>query len=329
MQDDLLFMSNRRDSVFELYRMAADGSGVQRVFKEHREANGMSWSPDGSKVLYTATPKGGQLNVFVTSLVDGQTQQLTHDDLPSSEPTWSPDGKTIAFVSSRSNARRIYLMDADGQHQRRLTSSAVDDEIAPRFSPDGTKLAYLASGEGVKAPPRLSVADLSSGKTRVISDSPERAIDASPTWSPDGKQILFTMIKGQTNHVFVMAVDGTGRKQLTGSFQVNTQPQWSPDGRYILYQSLLPESARLSVFVMNADGSRPRKLYGSGNNVMDARWSSDGQRVFYTEQLPSGAKVFSMDVAGQNIRRLSGNEGSDFNIQVCCDRSSAHALGTQ
>lgn len=322
--DDLLFVSNRQGSVFELYRMAADGGPAQRVVPERGEAGEMSWSPDGSKVLYTAARAGAQLNIFVSSVDKPSTQQLTHDALPSTEPTWSPDGKTIAFVSSRDGSRRIYLMDADGGHQRRLTDALNDDEFTPRFSPDGSKLVYIA-GNSRLISPRIAMADLVSGKSSIVSDYPERAIESAPAWSPDGTRLLFTLIKGQTSHLFVMAADGRGRTQLTPPESVrNGQPAWSPDGRRILYLSVSAETARRNLLLMNADGSEQRKLYASDNDVMDAHWSTDGQRIFYVEQLASGGKIFSTDLAGRNIRRLSGSEGFDLNIQVCCSRPSAH-----
>jgi len=321
--DELLFMSNRGNSTFELYRMKADGSGVQRVLPDRGESGEMSWSPDGRKVLFTAARGGKQLGVYVTSLVDGKTQLLTDDANASNSPVWSPDGSTIAFVSSRDRSRRIYLMDADGQHQRRLTASNTDDEISPQFSPDGRQVAYVASNATTLAP-RVAVADLRSGQSRLISQYDKRAIEAEPRWSPDGSQLLFLLIEGQTTHVIAMAPDGSGRKRMTPADNArNTQPQWSPDGRHILYQSISTETGRLSLHLMKADGSQPRKVYGSANNVMDARWSSDGQRIFFIEQTATGGKVLSTDLAGQDVRRLSGEEGFDLNLQVCCSRLAA------
>jgi len=318
--DELLFMSNRSGSVFELYRMQADGSGVQRVLPERGESSEMSWSPDGSKVLFTAARGGRQLNVFVTSLADGKTTQLTNDPSPSTSPVWSADGRTIAFVSSRDRSRRIYLMDADGQHQRRLTSSAADDEYAPQFSPDGSRVAYVASNLATIAP-RVAVADLRTGQSRIVSNYDKRAIESEPRWAPDGSQLLYLLVEGQTTHVMAMAPDGSGRKRLTPADSTrNAQPQWSPDGRHILYQSVSPENGRLGLQLMKSDGSEVRKLYGSVNNVLDARWSSDGQRIFFIEQLAGGGKVLSTDLAGKDIRRISGDEGFDMNLQVCCSR---------
>ena len=326
--DELLFMTNRSGSVFELYRMRADGSGVQRVLPERGESSEMSWSPDGSKVLFTAARAGKQLNVFVTTLTDGKTVQLTDDASPSTSPVWSADGRTIACVSSRDRSRRIYLMDADGQRQRRLTSNA-DDEYAPQFSPDGQRVAYVASNMASIAP-RVAVADLRTGLARIVSSYDKRAIESEPRWSPDGAQLLYLLVEGQTTHVMAMAPDGAQRKRLTPADSTrNAQPQWSPDGRHILYQSVSPTNGRLSLQLMKADGSEVRKLYGNDNNVLDARWSSDGQRIFFIEQLAGGGKVLSTDLAGKDIRRISGDEGFDMNLQVCCSRMPTRMASRQ
>ena len=317
-RDDLLFMSNRTGSVFELWRMAAEGGPAQRVLAERGEASDMSWSPDGRQVLFTAARNGGQLNIYVAAVGDTQGRQLTHDRLPNTEPAWSPDGKTIAFVSSRDNARRIYLMAADGSNQRRLTDAAADDEVSPRFSPDGKWLAYVV-GQIQTLSQRVALADLGTGKSRVISNPDERSIESAPVWGPDSRRLLFTLVKGQTSHVMVIATDGSERRQLTTATNPrNGQPQWSSDGQRVLFLSVSAESARQGLYVMHADGTSLMPLRATGNDVMDARWSSDGRRIFFVEHTPNGGKIFSMDASGGTVRRLSGNEGFDVNVQVCC-----------
>ena len=322
-QDDLLFTSNRNASVFELWRMSAEGAQPHRVLAEQGEAGEMSWSPDGHQVLYTASRSGGLLNIYVAALGADKGRQLTHDSLPSTQPVWSPDGQTIAFVSMRDGSRRIHLMDADGSRQRRLTAAAQDDEYGPRFSPDGRLLAYVASNLKTRSP-RVAMADLRTGQSRIVSAAEDGPLEAAPDWAPDSRQLLFTVVRGQSSHVFAMAADGAGRRQLTAQNQPrNGQPQWSPDGRRILYLSVVDDSGRQGLFLMNTDGSQPVKLHATANDVMDARWASDGQRIFFTEQLPSGGKLFSIDAGGGEVRRLSGNEGFDLNVQVCCGRPAS------
>lgn len=320
--DELLITSNRNGSVFEVYRMSADGRRVARLVPERGEAGEMSWSPDGSQVLYTASRPGQAQNVFVASALDGSTRQLTRDSLPCAEPTWSPDGRTIAFSSSRDGARRLYLMDADGGHVRRLTTATDDDERGPRFSPDGTQIAYIASRDGFVAP-RIAVADLRTGKSAIVSTYSERAMESPPSWSPDGRSLLFTVIKGSNASIFTMNADGSGRRLLRQAEERDALPQWSPDGRQVMYLSISRDTRHQGLHVMNADGTAARRLVGSPSfDVLDARWSSDGQRIYFVQQIAAGGKVFSTDLSGQDIRRLSGDEGFDLGLDVCCSRAA-------
>lgn len=312
--DELLFLSNRSGNVFELYRMNASGQRVQRVLPERGEAGEMSWSPDGRKVLYSKALAGQMLNIFVTDLATGVTTQLTRDDLPSTSPVWSPDGGTIAFVSSRGGARKVYLMDADGGRQRRLTDSVGNDEIAPRFSPRGDKVAYLASN--LETLPKVAVADLKAGTSGIVSTNKERVIETPPQWSPDGARLLFSQIKSTTAQLFSMAADGSARKALSSADGRHGQAQWSSDGKRILFISIPAGSARQQLQVMNADGSGLQVLRSAGNDMLDARWSADDGQVFFVEQLPAGGKIFSLEMSSGAIRRLSGDEGFDVGIQV-------------
>lgn len=325
--DDLLFMSNRGDSVYAFYRMGADGSRVQRVLPERDRTEAMSWSPDGQSVVYAAKRKGQHQRIYVTSLVDGSTRQLTDDPMPSMEPAWSPDGRTIAFVSMRGQSRQIYLIDSDGRNERRLTTAANDDELAPQFSPDGRQVAYLAS-ESTTAP-RVHVADLRTGSTRMVSQSPQRRIEAAASWSPDGQHLLFSQKQGDGAQIVVMRADGSDRRLLSPPTAMSGQAQWSPDGQRILYLGVHADGTRQALYLVNLDGSGTRKVYGGEHDVMEARWSSEGRRIYFVEHLPTGGQIHAIDADGRDVRRLSRSEGFDVNIQVCCSKPAPQRVSAR
>jgi Tol biopolymer transport system component len=145
----ILFNSNR-DGSHEVYVMNPDGSGQTRVSSiagPNKDDSDPSWSPDGKKIVFisdrcvwTMKPDGTEL----TQLTTPPTESLCLE----STPVYSPDGAKIAYVSNRDGDYEIYVMNADGTGQTRLTSNTVSD-VSPTWSPDGTRIAFVEDGNVV------------------------------------------------------------------------------------------------------------------------------------------------------------------------------------
>src|SRR5262245_45190908 len=70
--------------------------------------------------------------------------QLTYNLDSDTSPTWSPDGQRIAFTSYRDGNSEIYVMDANGSNQVRVTETENDHEYNPLWSPDGSHIMFYA-----------------------------------------------------------------------------------------------------------------------------------------------------------------------------------------
>src|SRR5262249_17792051 len=93
-------------------------------------------------------------------------------------PSWSPGGREIAFASTRDGNNNVYVMNADGSNQSRLTTNAADDWY-PSWSPDGSKLAFTSNRDGNTETYVMNTDG--SGQTRVTFNG---AIDGAPNWQP-------------------------------------------------------------------------------------------------------------------------------------------------
>jgi TolB protein len=89
-------------------------------------------------------------------------------------------------------------------------------------------------------------------------------VDGSPSWSPDGKKLLFSRVDGEElvagsvgAEIFVMNPDGSAKRRLTDNPADDDQPEWTPDGRICFVRS---SNGSERVMVMNADGSGQRPL---------------------------------------------------------------------
>ncbi|WP_367279638.1 hypothetical protein [Ulvibacterium sp.] len=96
-----------------------------------------SWSPDGKKVIFDSNTKPGQppANITVISIDGSGLKNLSNSEGYNEFGAWSPDGKKITFVSDRDGNNEIYIMNADGTQQIRLTNNSFDDTI-PSWSPE-------------------------------------------------------------------------------------------------------------------------------------------------------------------------------------------------
>src|SRR5262249_34830239 len=136
---------------------------------------------------------------------------LTHDPARDIHPYWSPDGGQLLFNSTRDADRlQIYEMSIDGSHVRRLVESPDDDSCA-RIAPAGDRFVYLANLAIGQDDVMLRKRDGSD----PIDLTHDRAPDGWPTWTPDGRRIVYSSAPNGHFRLFAMAADGSHAKQLS------------------------------------------------------------------------------------------------------------------
>ena len=141
----LVFVSNRSNPEFDVFRMNADGSGVDQLTRGG--ANGVPQvSPDGQNVAY----QNGR-DIYILNLRTRQTRRLTYEPMNGMHPTWSPDGTELAFTTFRNGRSEIFTMKADGSEQRLLVQTPAGDAIEPRWSPNGEYIAFVNATGGAEA----------------------------------------------------------------------------------------------------------------------------------------------------------------------------------
>ena len=174
----------------------------------------------------------------------------------------------IAFTSTRDGNEEIYVMDADGRNQVRLTDNPAED-YDPAWSPDGRKIAFVSNRD--RGVDRIYVMD-SDGRNLMLLT--KESGGTGPSWSPDGLRIVFSRNKGG-RHICVMDADG-GNQNLLTHVGFNTLPAWSPDGKRIAFVS-----HNNSIIVMDEDGTNQERLVGEDLPWGYPSWSPDGLRIAY------------------------------------------------
>jgi len=209
---------------------------------------------------------------------------------------------SIAFSSDRDGSKEIYLMDADGRNQRRITGHK-SISMSPAWSPQGDTLAYVSFFDGG---PSIYAVDLQSGQKRpLIADG---RLNISPAYSPDGRQIAFARSLAGNTEIFVCDADGKNLRQLTHSPGIDTDPAWSPSGREIAFTS--NRSGNPNIYVMDAEGTNVRRVTFSGDYNDGAAWRPDGTQIAYATRQGDGFQIAVVDVVTSQSKLLTSGAGS-------------------
>jgi Tol biopolymer transport system component len=215
----------------------------------------------------------------------------------------------VAFTSARDGQFQIYVMDADGSNQTRLTNNPEGD-YGPAWSPDGTKLAYT-SRRGGKLEVRLMNAD-GSGQTTLSHGGGD---DLSPAWSPDGTRLALASNRDGNFEIYSTNVDGSGQTRLTNNAAGDFGPVWSPDGTKLAFVSDR-DDGNAELYLMNADGAAQTRLTNDAALDFAPAWSPDGTKISFTSVRGSGSdarpQVYSMHADGSAQGQLTNDPAGNY-----------------
>jgi Tol biopolymer transport system component len=161
----------------EIYLINPDGSGLKQLTHDPMSAASPVWSPDGSRIAFFSDDGLSVMNADGTERITLVQRNLDYL-IPRA---WSPGGSTIAFVRVTFGPTEadvytdIYLVDADGSTERRLTSDRASQ--SPAWSPDGKKIAFSSARDG-----NAEIYLMNSNGTDVIRLTEDPAEDTEPAW---------------------------------------------------------------------------------------------------------------------------------------------------
>lgn len=207
----IVFASDR-EGLAQTYLMNADGSGQTRLSDGGGNDDNPRWSPQGSTILFQSDrndPVNGYNDIYVMN-ADGSGQtRLTWGDGPfrDEQPIWSPDGTKLAFSSTRDSVvetwqetdedggvvqrtavrtnKEVYVMNADGSNQVRLTDSLGNDDSSS-WSPDGSRIIFRRDRERDCCDPNSQIWVMAADGTGQVNLSGNQYGDYSASWSAGG-----------------------------------------------------------------------------------------------------------------------------------------------
>jgi Tol biopolymer transport system component len=208
----------------------------------------------------------------------------------------------IAFASDRDGNFEIYIMDADGGGQTRLTEDASED-YSPAWSPDGRRLAFVSTRDG-NAEIYVMNAD-GTGQTRLTNNT---ASDLAPAWTRDGSQIAFVTNRDGNDEIYLMNADGSNQTNLTNNPADDASFSFSPDGLMIAFASTR-EDDQFEIFTMNLNGTGVVRLTNAEGADINPNWSP--QQISFQTNRDDNDEIYTMGANGSKQTRLTNNPELD------------------
>ena len=297
--------ADRRES--SLWIMNADGSRARHLL----DGSGARWSPDGTRILFTARGEPSGSQVFVRWMDDeGAVSQITRLENGPAGPQWSPDGEWIAFTS-----RVADRADFAGVELPRRPEGAQwvrEPKVVERAGYKRDRQGYVDTGWT-----HVFVVPAEGGTARQLTDGDWN--HSGIQWSPDGSEIYFTSYREedwdrpehwQESEIYAVAVASGDIRQLTDRRGPDGGPVPSPDGSLIAYTGIDAHRdtyRNQRIHLMNRDGSGSRVISGDyDRQVGGMMWAADGSGLYFNVRRDGYAQLHFVSVDGGVTQLTSG-----------------------
>ena len=337
----LVFMLYRKESISGVWFMDIESRNMRRITSGGNGDYFPVVSPDGKEIVFE-TMRLGIGDIWSTDISGKNYKRLTYENYPELYPAYSHDGTKISYVANKEGIIDIWIMDRDGKHRKRVTKNILKEVWGRKWlsmfnyndlfdagyyhvswHPDGTKLA-LTTWEPDKKESYLTILDFKEDISKVIDNLPEEKKNLSdytligekdltgggdwddfgPSFSPDGKTIIFASNRKGNWNIWSIGIDGVGLKQLTNGDDDELAPVYSPDGKEIAFLKSSKELlSAYDIWVMKSDGSGARQVTEGFKVISYPAWNPQSNEIAFVSKEDKGPEIqlISLSKVGQEV----------------------------
>lgn len=283
----IVFVSDRstrgKDVEKELYIMDFDGRRVEKLTNFNSVVISPAVSPDNAKVMFSLIAQkreviGKKVKTYKNidlKMFDLKSKQVTTvSDRPgiNSGAIFNAQGDKIYLTLSYTGNADIYEMTLASGKMRKITSHYGDD-VDPSITNDGRLMSFLSNRAG-----RANIYTMDPVETEkdVKRISFVGQFNATPRFSPDGKEIVFVSWVDNGFDLYRIDSQGNNLVRLTKDFGSNEEPVFSPDGEFIIFTSkriISRTKAIQDIYIMNREGEILGQLTQDFGRCFSPQWT--------------------------------------------------------
>jgi len=276
----IIFVSDRTGSRKfphkELYMMDFDGKNATQLTHHQGTVISPAISSDGQLVTYSLIRKKNNkkrnIELYLLDMNTRQSKLISNRVGMNSGAVFMPDNEGILLTLSHTGNAELFIIDLNGRIKKQITKHHAAD-VDPSVAVDGSFISFLSDRPGQAMIYTKEIGNTKSTAKRI---SYVGKYNATPRFSPDGAEIVFSSWMDNKFDLFRISRDGKGLHRLTKGFGSNEDPTYSPDGEFIAFTSQKVISRRKAVqniYIMNRDGEIIGKAIDNYGNCISPRWS--------------------------------------------------------
>jgi TolB protein len=298
-----------------------------------------AYSPDGSRIAFTAPDPAGVEQVWVRNTGSGDSIQLTRERVPATRPRWlsgdrllygiaaqglwvvsalggtptrliehgahadvSRDGRRIVFETRAGIRGALWTAAADGSGIRQISGTAptyYSLPMGPALSPDGSQVAYFHAEAGPNGD--FWVIPLAGGTPRRLTSDLREG--GWPVWTPDGNAVVFSSARAGSRTLWQVPAQGGSPVPLTTGAGEDDQPEISVDGRQLAYTNV---RHAWELKTRQLSTGQERTLLRRSLETIAPIFSPDGRRITYFGRADEAVAIFTIGADGTDPRQLTG-----------------------
>ena len=313
-----------------------DGSPRQITFGDHVDQS-PKWSPDGTEIAFLSNRKEEkQFQLYVLPMQGGEAGPITDLKGEFGEFSWSPEGKKLVFEFRKKDEETLKREQDEKKKSLGITARHID------------RVFYKLDAYGYLPRERWHIWTVngSTKEVRQITDS-KLFDDLEPSWSPDGKRVVFCSnhsddpdLNFEAIDLFIADAEKAKISKLETPPGVKQTPRFSPDGKWIAYVGQDGQHngwKNQNLWVIDADGKLPATNltgkydfqvsgwtindYAQTRNVAPV-WSKDNEKIFFIIARHGNTNLLSISTDGGACQEILANNGVVLNFSI--DHANAH-----
>lgn len=263
----------------------------------------------------------------------------------------TPKKESVLFSSSRNGNSDVFIMDSDGKNKKALTQ-AESEEWGPTWI-NKNEISFLRQTEDsifrvklnlkTKKESRLShptkcllddknilysndleaytckndifIFNSTTNETINITSNLE-GVANYPSWSHDGKSLVFTSNHLGTNQLFQYDVDSKKTLQLTQSNSNNERGELSPNGKFLVYSSDKFEKGNQDIVLKDLSSGNIKNISKSPGMELIARFSNDGKKIYFGTNKDKNWEIYIYKLDTEKETRLTNNKEFDGDPRI-------------